>query len=206
MSVRSDDLKAMVDDAWAATETLRGCEPDVRQVAFERLLTHLLSTHLSDPGGDASFAVDSAESNGQQENSTKPLDGSYATEEQRAWAVAQFFKVGVDEARDLFDVSDVEPVLQVGSKRLNKRKSSATREVVLLVCGARTALGLDTGTDHIREAAEQHGRLDPSNFMATLGAMEQIALRGSPGSHNRLVRLKAIGVEASRELALKLTS
>ena len=48
MSVRSDELKAMVDDAWAATETLSGCEPDVRQVAFERLLTHLLS---GDRGG-----------------------------------------------------------------------------------------------------------------------------------------------------------
>ena len=36
--------------------------------------------------------------------------------------------------------------------------------------------------------------------------MDQIALRGSPGSGNRLIRLKAIGVEASRKLASKLTS
>ncbi len=202
MSVRSDELKAMVDDAWAATETLSGCEPDVRQVAFERLLTHLLS---GDRGG-APVTGGGVESNGLQGASAEPLDSSYATEEQRAWAVAQFFQIGIDEVRDLFDLGDAEPFLQVGNKQLNKQKSAATREIVLLVCGARTALGLDTGTEHIREAADRHGRLDLPNFMRTLGAMEQIALRGSPGSGNRLVRLKAIGVEAARELALKLTS
>ena len=202
MSVRSDELKAMVDDAWAATETLSDCAPDVRQVAFERLLTHLLS---GDRGG-ASSTSGGVESNGMQEASAEPLDSSYATEEQRAWAVAQSFQIGIDEVRDLFDLSDAEPVLQVGGTQLSEQKSAATREIMLLVCGARTALGFDTGTHHVREAAERHGRLDPLNFMATLGAMEQIALRGSPGSRNRLVRLKAIGVEAARELALKLTS
>lgn len=202
MSVRSDELKAIVDDAWAATETLSGCEPDVRQVAFERLLTHLLA---GDRNG-ASPTIGTVESNGRQGASAEPLDGSYATEEQRAWAIAQSFQIGIDEVRDLFDLSDVEPVLQVSSKRLSKQKSVATREIVLLVCGARTALGLDTGTDHIRAAAEQHGRIDLSNFMRTLGAMDQIALRGSPGSGNRLVRLKGIGVEAARGLASKLVS
>ena len=202
MSVRSDELKAMVDDAWAATEALSECKPDVRQVAFERLLTHLLSGDR----GDASSTVRAAESNGAQGASAEPLDGSYATEEQRAWAIAQSFQIGIDEVRDLFDLSDAEPALQVSCKQLNERKSAATREIVLLVCGARTALGLDTGTDHVREAAEQHGQLDPPNFMRTLDAMEQIALRGSPGSSNRLVRLKGIGVEAARELASKLTN
>ena len=194
MSVRSDELKAMVDDAWAATETLSGCEPDVRQVAFERLLTHLLS---GDRGG---------ESNGLPGASAEPLDGSYATEEQRAWAVAQSLQIGIDEVRDLFDLSEAEPVLQISGKQLRRRDSAATREIVLLVCGARTALGLDTGTEHIREAAEQLDRLDLPSFMRTLDTMEQIALRGSPGSGNRLVRLKAIGVEAARDLASKLTS
>ena len=202
MSVRSDELKAMVDDAWAATEALGSDESDVRRVAFERLLTHLLA---GDRDG-ASPTIGTVESNGLQGASAEPLDGSYATEEQRAWAIAQSFQIGIDEVRDLFDLSDAEPVLQVSRKQLNERKSAATREIVLLVCGARTALGLDTGTDHVREAAEQHGQLDPPNFMRTLDAMEQIALRGSPGSSNRLVRLKGIGVEAARELASKLAS
>ena len=206
MSVRSDELKTIVDDAWAATEALGGCEqPEVRQVAFDRLLTHLLSSRPSSSGSDAAATADAVASNGRQSGSSEPLDASYATEEQRAWAVAQFFGVELDEARDLFDLHDAEPTLQVGSNRLSGKKSSATREIVLLVCGGRTALGLDTGTDHVRDAVERHSRLDPPNFMKTLGAMDQIALRGSPGSRNRLVRLKAVGVEAARELASKLT-
>ena len=96
------------------------------------------------------------------------------------------------------------PVLIANSHRLASAKSVGTREIALMVVGARTAMALDTGTEHIREAAERYGRLDPANFMATLGAMDQIALRGAPTSQNRLVRMKAIGAEEARALAAQL--
>lgn len=200
MATNTEDLQGLIRQARDAAAELLSEDPALGQIAFREILDHLLSERQPSPtnGGAVPTASPAA--------ATSDIDDGYATEEQRAWAVAQSFQIGIDEARDLFDLGDAEPVLQVGSKRLSKQKSAATREIVLLVCGARTALGFDTGTEHIREAAERHGRLDLPNFMRTLGAMDQIALRGSPGSGNRLVRLKGIGIEASRDLASKLTT
>ena len=200
MATSTEDLQGLIRQARDAAAELLSEDSALGQIAFREILGHLLSERQpAATNGGAAPAVSRAAA-------TSDIDDAFATEEQRAWAVAQFFQIGIDEVRDLFDLGDAEPFLQVGNKQLNKQKSAATREIVLLVCGARTALGFDTGTEHIREAADRHGRLDLPNFMRTLGAMEQIALRGSPGSGNRLVRLKAIGVEAARKLASKLTS
>ncbi len=200
MATSTEDLQGLIRQARDAAAELLSEDSALGQIAFREILGHLLSERQSAATSeDAAPAVSLAAARSN-------IDDAFATEEQRVWAVAQFFQIGIDEVRDLFDLGDAEPFLQVGNKQLNKQKSAATREIVLLVGGARTALGLDTGTEYIREAAERHSRLDLPNFMRTLGAMEQIALRGSPGSGNRLVRLKAIGVEASRELASKLTS
>ena len=200
MATNTEDLQGLIRQAHDAAAELLSEDSALGQIAFREILGHLLSERQPSPtNGGAAPTVSPAAA-------TSDIDGGFATEEQRARVVAQSFQIGIDEARDLFDLSGAEPVLRVSGKQLSKQNSAATREIALLVCGARAALELDTGTDHIREAAERHGRLDPPNFMRTLGAMDQIALRGSPGSGNRLVRLKAIGIEASRELASKLTT
>lgn len=199
-------MKQVVDEAFAAIAGIPSeHDSELRRIAFERVLDALLGDAAPN-GVNGEAPTARATALNAPETSSEVLDDSYATEEQRAWAVAQSLQIEIDEARDLFDVGAAEPVLQMGSKRLSAQKSAATREIALLICSARTALGLDTGTDHIREAADQHSRLDPPNFMKTLTAMEQIVLRGSPKSHNRLVRLRVIGVEEARQLAAKLTA
>lgn len=74
----------------------------------------------------------------------------------------------------------------------------------MLVAAGRAALGLDTGSRHIREAVEAHRKLDAPNFGSTLTNMEEIALRGRPGAKNRLVRLRANGVDSARRLAAQI--
>lgn len=199
MSVRSDELKAMVDDAWAATETLSGCAPDVRQVAFERLLTHLLT---GDRGGVPIAGSDST-SNGMAAVAVEPPDASYATEEQRAEAIGRYFDVAPEEARDLFDLGQADPALRVTAKKLPKSRAEAVRTIALLVCGARTALGMETGTADIRAAADEYQKSD-SNFMVNLTETPGLAVRGKARSKNRLVRMRVIGMEEARSLAASL--
>ncbi len=201
MAASTDGLKELVQQAQDAAAELLKADPELGRIAFREILGHLLrELQLTEQANGAAAAIASSA------DVESSIDETYATEEQRAWAVAQSFNIDIHEARDLFDLSGPDPMLQVHSKSLAKQRSTATREIALLVCGARTALGLDTGTDHIRVAAERHNRLDPPNFMKTLGAMKQIVVRGSPGSHNRLVRLKVTGVEKARELAAQLTN
>lgn len=199
MSVRSDELKAMVDDAWAATETLGDCAPDVRQVAFERLLTHLLSGDR----GDASSTGGDSTSNGTAAAAVEPLDASYETEEQRAEAVGRYLDIAPEEARDLFDLRQTEPALRVTTKKLPKSRAEAVRTIALLVCGARTALGLETGSANIRAAADEYQKSD-SNFMVHLTETAGLAVRGKARSKNRLVRMRVIGMEEARSLAASL--
>ena len=199
MVTSTEDLQGVVKQAHEAASELLKENPELGQIAFREILDHLL-TELQPPTGNGGPAAAST-----VEESPSGIDDAYATEDQRAWAISQALQIGTDEVRDLFNLADAEPVLQMNSKRLSAKKSVATKEIALLVCSARTALGLDSGTDHIREAVDQHGRLDPSNFMKTLAAMEQIVMRGSPRSRNRLVRLRVIGVEEARGLAAKFT-
>ena len=108
--------------------------------------------------------------------------------------------------RELFDLSGNEPKLVLPSRKLANGKAAAVREVALLVCGVRTAVGLETGTQHIRAAADTLGKLDPANFMKTLDSMPEIAVLGRRGSSNRAIRMKVTGAEAARPLAQRLVS
>lgn len=203
MNTRAAQLKAIVDDAWAATETLSECEASVRQAAFERLLSHLLA---GDTGGDANgeeITRPAAATHTPAGAPTEPIDDTYATPEQRAEAVGRFFGITPEEASDLFDLTQMDPKLQLPSKRLPEARADAVRKIALLVCGARTALGVETGSKDIRQAAEDYKKYD-RNFMPILTDMPELAVRGKSRSKNRLVRMRVIGTEEARSLAASL--
>ena len=199
MVTSTDELREAVGQAQTAVATLLEQDRPLGQIAFREVLQHLLAGL-----NDADAAAASAPARGSDTHGD--IDDTYATPEQRAAAIARYLHIQPDEVEDLFDVSELEPLLRMSSKNLSTSKSAATREIALLVLAGRTAMALDTGTHHIRDAAERHHRLDPANFIKTLGAMETVGLRGAPESPNRLVRLKVVGIEAARELAARLTS
>ena len=87
---------------------------------------------------------------------------------------------------------------------LEVQKRPALRQIVLMVAAARDALGIETGHRDVRSAADDLGKFDKSNFITTIGAMPEVALRGKRGEHNRQIRLRLIGTEAARELASSL--
>ena len=199
MVTSTDELQGAVGTAKTAVAALLAEDRALGEIAFRHVLEHLLGELHAEARNGSPVAVSVSEA-------VQPavIDDLFATESQRTAAIARYFDLELQGAKDLFDVTQSDPVLIANSKRLASAKSAGTRQIALMVVGARTAMALDTGTEHIRDAAAHYGCLDTPNFMKTLGAMDQIALRGAPNSQNRLVRMKAIGAEEARELAAKL--
>lgn len=205
MHTRAEELKAIVNDAWVATEALADEDSVIRHTAFERLLDHLLVDNHSFPTNEES-------QNGERESHTSSslatnnaLDTSYATGAQRAEAVGRYFDITADAAADLFELSNEVPELQIANRSLPESKAEAVRVIALLVCGVRTALGLETGSTDIRQIAEKYKKTD-SNFARYLSDMPEIALRGKPGSQNRAVRMRVLGAEAARNIVADLVN
>ena len=191
----TEQLTEIVERVRSATEPLSGDTHRLREIAFEKLLDYELAN-----GGAGNGAATSASA-----SSDDQLDTSYSSPQMRADAIARYFGIDSEEAQDIFDLRADIPVLAVPSNRIDETKSAAVRQIALLVCGARTALGIETGSAHIRESAEAYDKAD-SNFMSYLTSFDKIAVRGKKSSKNRLVRMRVIGAEEAREVARKLVS
>ena len=195
MPTATKDLENLVNQAKQATE---GLDAELRMVAFERVLDHLLGVATNHRTGGSS------NTNARSGKDTEAADGVFASQQQRIDALARYFHIEAEEVPHIFDTADDEPRLSIPSSRLAKAKSSATREIVLLVAGALTALGIDTTTSKIRSVVEAYGKLDRSNYMATLTNLDEISVLGRPRSINRIVRMKVIGAEAARGIAQRI--
>ena len=192
MPATAQQMKQLVQVAREAVSDFKEADADLRRIAFERILDHM----LNDDGPDAAAA-----SNGAVEDDWPPR-----TKVRRAGLIAMYFGIDAEKAVDLFDLSDRDPVLRLSPAQVPDKKTDATRLITLLVAGARAAIGLDTTTAHIRSALEGQDALDAGNFATTLAAMEEIVLLGEPGQHNRVVRLKALGVVEAKERAAHLVA
>lgn len=194
-------LGELVAQARDAVSVLGEEDRELRRIAFERVLDHL----LGNGNGGNGVAPQPGPTEAASEPDDDPIDGVLATEQQRVDAAARYFDIAPAEVRELFDLSNGEPRLVLHSNKLPRGKAEAVREIALLIGGVRTAVGLATGTSHIRQAVSDYQKLD-DDFMTTLGAMDKVAVLGKPDSRNRLVRMRAIGAEAARPLAQRLVA
>ena len=161
------DLVATARDATAELD-----DADLRRTAFERVLDHLLRN-----GDDKELQYVSVGSAPRSETSDASAadfaDEVFADEQQRVDVVSRYFKIEPEDVGHIFDLSSDEPGLAIHSSKLDAQESLAVREICLLVAGARTALGQDTATSHVKSAADHYGRLDTGNLMKTLSAMHR---------------------------------
>lgn len=195
---RLGELVAQARDAASVLEAEE--DKELRRIAFERVLDHLLGNGAGNGSAPRAPAVEAA-----PKPSNDRIDGVLATEQQRVDAAARYFQIEPDEVRELFDLSGEEPELVVNSGKLPKEINEAVREIALLVGGVRTAVGLETGSQTIREVVDAYGKLN-RHFMETLSKAKEIAVLGKPSSRNRLIRMRAIGAEAARPLAQRLVA
>lgn len=199
MPIDVKELTDLVDAADKATSGLENAE--LRRVAFERVLEHLLRNGAA--GTPVTSRPDGASGKAPKANAEK-ADGVFAEEQQRIDAIATYFRITPDEVLHLFDTSEETPSLVLHSSSLDNTNTVATRQIALIVTGGRTALGQKTTTADIRSVVDNYGRLDSSNFMGTLANMPELAVLGKPRSPNRVVRMKATGAEQARELAQRM--
>ncbi len=200
------EFGAIVKELWEATAPLPGEDAveGLRARTFERLLTFELNRTQHRPEIEEN-KEQSISGGGDQSGDVQYLDSSLNSSKQREEVIADRLRIQVEEVKDLFDTSDEEPTINLHSSKLSNTRKGAVREIALLLCGARTALGLETGTNDIRKSAKEFNQVD-GNFMSHLASFEELAIRGKPGSQNRQVRLKSIGWEALWKLAQSLTS
>ena len=190
MTTRAEELKAIVDDAWAATDMLAD-SPQARADAFKLVLEAALAN-----GG----------AGGQSTDDTAPIAISGCdTPDARAAALAAVFAVKREQVGDLFDLRCAEPALtSFAVRQLPDDCASATREITLLMSVARNAFGLNTGTWLLRDLAGTYQRLDLPRFQATLDAMDEVFVRGEPGEEDRGITLRSLGFEAAQAIAQRI--
>lgn len=202
-----EDLAEIIDTANRATKELE--DADLRRVAFERVLDHLLKNGSSGPAGEHAPATpvqapSPVHTSALVHTAVPIADGVFADEQQRVDAIARYFNIEPENVGHIFDTTGEEPVLQVHSGSLADSRVEAAREIALLVGGVRTALGLETSTSDICSVVDNYGKLDAGNFMNTLGCMSEISVLGRHGSPNRVVRMKVHGAEKARTFAQQL--
>ena len=195
------DMASLVREAWLATATLDGvADAHTRQSAFVLVLEAMLRRSSNGPTQAAT------PTNGVSGSPTDGGDDLYSTADLRGDAISSYLEVPRDQVERLFAIEEPEPTLQLPVQKLALGKRPATREIGLLVVAARTALGLDTFTDHIRESAEYYRKYDGPNFLSTLQKSDEFVVLGRPRTRARVVRLRRAGVAGARELAQKLVA
>ncbi len=199
-SAEAERLSRIVADAWSATSPVAGeVDQATRQAAFKLVLETMLQN-----GAERLDAPDEWTEEPPGQTSREALDEAFATETQRADAIAQYLGIASDRVADFYDIGGATPKLRLKSASLSKQPTDTTREIALLVTAARAALGLETGTRNVRDAALAHGELDDAAVDLALDQIKEISVRGAAASPNRRVRLRGMGVEAARELAQRL--
>ena len=205
-SSEAERLRRIVADAWSATDPVADqVDSETRQTAFKLLLEAMLQNGQSILSTvEPTEPDDSPPPPPPPQITEAPIDRAFATEVQRIDAVSMSLGIEYEDVQSLYDLSRLEPALRLNPAKLATEREAALREITLLVSAVRGALGLDTGTRHLREAAAAHGKLDAARFNATMECMPDIALRGHPDSDNRFVGLRGKGFAAAGELARRL--
>lgn len=111
-----------------------------------------------------------------------------------------------DTLEMIYDVVDNEPTLVVSAKKIATNKSQAVRQLGQLIATGRQLAGIEewTPASVIRKVVQDYGRLDSSNFAASLQQMEGVAVLRGKGA-TREVKITKPGIESAAELIKTLT-
>jgi hypothetical protein len=107
---------------------------------------------------------------------------------------------------EVFEVLDGDLELIVPAGKIADRAASGTKEIALLIAGARQAAGVEdwTSLDVIREVCSDFKRLDSGNFAKTIKQMEDVFNVRRESERKMLVRMSRPGWEAFGTLVKRL--
>lgn len=106
-----------------------------------------------------------------------------------------------DLVEQVFSEKDGEPILVVSSRKVASNKSAAAREIAQLIAAARQAVGLGewTSVGVIRDVVNDYGRLDSSNFAASLQQLDGVVVLRGKGLQ-REIKVTRQGFEAVSDM------
>jgi len=110
--------------------------------------------------------------------------------------IATRMKLSADVLELVYDIRDGQPNLVISGKKLPSNKAQATKLITQLVAGSRQAAEIDewTSVGTIRAAITEYGRLDSSNFAATIQQLDSVLLIRGKGL-DREVKVTKPGME-----------
>lgn len=120
--------------------------------------------------------------------------------------ISTVLKVERDLIELVYAIQDGEPTVVVSAKKIASNKSQGTKQLAQLVSAARQITGLEewTSSATIRAVATDFGRINASNFAATLQQMDKVALIRGRGQQ-REIKITKPGIEDTAELIKSLT-
>jgi hypothetical protein len=120
--------------------------------------------------------------------------------------MAMALQVSRDALELVYDFEGGSPSLVVSAKKIAPNKSTAVRQLGQLVAAARQITGIEewTSATVIRKVVLDYGRLDSSNFAASLQQMENVAVLRGKGT-TREVKITKPGIESTADLIKVIT-
>lgn len=189
-----DDVKKVLAAAAKAVDDAN-VPQELRSLAFERaidLLSRSSATPPAAPGGQHSGTETDAL---QSHPAESPLN-----------RVAARLRLQRDAIEAVYTENGAEVEVSVPTDRLSAKKSTATREIAVLVAAARQANGEEyTPSEPIRVVAQDYDRFDGPNFASALNEMKGTFLAaGTP--RNRTLKLTKPGWKAATDLVTRLAN
>ena len=119
--------------------------------------------------------------------------------------VAVRFGLEVTQVSEVFVDRDEEISLGIGAKAIANSKASGTKEIALLVAGARQATGAEewTSVNVIRDECKHYGKYDGANFGKTITEMEGLFQFTGKGQ-SREVKMRQPAWEAAGDLVRRV--
>lgn len=120
-------------------------------------------------------------------------------------AMGAKLKIERDTLELVYAVDDGVPQVVVSSKKISSNKSVGTRQLGQLVAAGRQLVGIEewTAAGTIRKVVADYGRLDSSNFAATLQQLENVALVRGKGQQ-REIKITKPGFENTADMIKSL--
>ncbi|MEA2640054.1 MAG: hypothetical protein QOF51_1448 [Chloroflexota bacterium] len=193
MSISEQQMAEAVETVQAAVRVVEDAEvpPELKRVAFESAVRLL--------GGAAPPAEV------EEPKASPSRAGPTSATTDVADRVAERLRVDREDVLRVLDFDADGVHVMAPRSRFGRQKSLATQQLAWLVVAARQASGMDpdwTSQQHLREAAEQLGVADPSNFALHMKRLEGVRTRGSGRSGE--VRMNAVGYEKAAVLIRQL--
>jgi len=191
-----DSFEAILEQALKLTQATN-LPTNLQGIAFEKAIDHLLRNAKSQEAERSGIAP--------LINVEKLVDSSQSPIE----VLAQKLQIDSSVVHEIFSFEkDTGLQLIVGASKLGSERRAAMRLLAILVAGGRQVAGLEEWTklSTVREASEQYGKLDATNFSTVVNGMDNFfGYRGKGGAH-REMRLNRSGWQELKAVIVRLSS